>query len=257
MKQAIYSTLAVLLLAALMVVGCGGGGNHALVRLSITNLQQLTGPFQYAAWVQKASTSEIILLDTFNSQSDNTASFSRFAVSTTLETGDRIFVTYERNAIFNQTTPSKTVVLDGTIVGTTEVMSFPRMLDFSTSDGFATVTGFSRNQLLTEFTNLPDISGLNMVYQGFVIENGIIHPLKTFNFNQVPVSDTVTFDLTTSEYILAIEPVPDFDPEKPYSIQPFFTNGNLQPLIRQPLVRSSFTPSDANFRFPSGIATAG
>lgn len=129
------------------------------------------------------------------------------------------------------------------------------MLDFSNSDGFATVTGFSRNQLLIEFTNLPDVSGLNMVYQGFVKKNGVLHPLKTFNFNETPVSDTVTFDLTTGEYILSIEPVPDFDPSKPYSIQPFFTNGNLQPLIRQTLVRSSFTPDDPNFRFSSGVAT--
>ncbi|HET6452801.1 MAG TPA: hypothetical protein VFI02_00230 [Armatimonadota bacterium] len=255
MKHLRYCSFAALLLSASMIVGCGAGGNQELVKLSLKNLGQLSGPFQYAAWVQAAGTSEIILLDTFNTDLNNSAAFSRFAVNTVLKPGDRVFVTYEPDQTFNQTTPSRTIILDGNIIGDTEIMSFPRMLDFSNSGGFATVTGFSRNQLLTEFTNLPDISDLNMVYQGFAIVGNVFHPLKTFNFNQTPVSDTVTFDLTTAQYVLSIEPVPDFNPNKPYLIQPFFTNGNLQPLIRQQLNRSSFTPDDANFRFPSGVAT--
>lgn len=247
-------SLAALLPAALIIVGCGGGKNEELVRLDLKDLGRLTGAFQYAAWVQKASTSEIVLLDRFNTNPDNTAAFSRFAVNTPLESGDRVFVTYEPDSTFNQTQPSKILILDGTIIGNTEIMSFPRMLDLTDSKGFATVTGFSRNQLLTEFTNLPDVSGLNMVYQGFIRRGSLLTPLQTFNFNQTPVSDTVTFALTTGEYILSIEPAPDFDPDKPYTIQPFFTNGNLEPLVRQPLNRSSFTPNDSNFRFPSGVA---
>ena len=50
MRHLRYVGLAALFLAALVIVGCGGGKNEQLVRLDLKNLGQLSGPFQYAAW---------------------------------------------------------------------------------------------------------------------------------------------------------------------------------------------------------------
>ena len=244
--------LFIILIGLIWLAGCGGGSNKSLVRLDFKNLGQLTPSFTYAAWVQQNG--KVALIETFNTNADGTASISGFSILGTLTTGDRIFVTIESASTINPSTPSIRRVLDGTIAGNTAVLTFPRMQDFANAQAFITV-GLGNIQILAEFTNLPDVSDLGFIYQGFLIRNGTPIPLKQFNFNSVPVSDTVGFDVTTASYLLSIEPVPDFDPSSPYTIRPFSTNGNLLPLIRQQLVKSSLTPGNPNFNFPSGTAS--
>ena len=245
-------SLTVILLALVIwIAGCGGGDDTTSVTLDIENLSQLQPNASYAAWVDSGGT--LFLLNRFNTDSTGSARFTNFAFASTLNNGDTVFITIQPDPDPNRGAPTNVRVLEGTVSGNAAVLTFPRMQDFQNSTGFARVV--SNNQLFTEFTNLPDVSDLGMIYQGFLESNGSFFPLKKFNSNQVPVSDTTTINPTTATYILSVVPVTGFDTSRPYGIQPFFTNGNLQPLIRQPLVRSSFTPSDANFRFPSAVAT--
>lgn len=249
--------LIALVLPALVLglTGCGGNDDrNDLVVLNIRNLPQLQNPgFQYAAWVRQAGV--VTMLDTFNTQPDGNLLLSRFALTQTLGTGDEVFITIQPNPDPSPRVPSNTVVLTGTIQGATAVLLFPQIQSFENSAGFATVSGPGNNQLLTEFFDLPNVSTNNFIYQGWIQRDGTFTPLQRFNFNQVPVSDTVGFNLTTGRYFLSVEPVPDPDPNIPFSIRPFFTNGNLQELIRQPLVRSSTVPDQPTFNYPSAVAT--
>ncbi|MHB0997980.1 MAG: hypothetical protein ACYC27_01940 [Armatimonadota bacterium] len=234
----------------ILLVGCDDDDNE-LVRLDLKNLGQLSDDYRYAAWVQ--TNGNIALLDTFNTRSDNTASFSRFALLETLEEGDRVFVTIEPPDDPEPRIPSDTLVLDGTVSGNSAILNFPKLQQFQNASG--TVRVLENNQILADFTNLPDVSDINFIYQGFLERNGSFFPLRRFNFNEEPVSDNIGFDPTTARYFLSIEPVPDFNSDRPYTIRPFFTVGNLVPEIPQELTRSPLSPDSANFRFPSGVAT--
>ncbi|MHB1190322.1 MAG: hypothetical protein ACYC08_05715, partial [Armatimonadota bacterium] len=225
---------------------------NPLVRLTLNDLGPLAPGFQYSAWAQSGG--RTVLLDRFDPGPDGDITLSRFALLQTLTDGDRIFVTIEPNVTPDPNTPSNTVVLSGIVSGDSATLVFPRLSDFANAVGFVTVTENGR-QILAEYANLPDVSDLNFIYQGFLVRDGSFTPLRSFNANQVPVSDTVTFDATTAQYILTVRPVVGVATSTPYTIQPFFTNGTLLPLVRQQLVRSSLTPGVSGFRFPFGTAT--
>ncbi len=251
-----YCGLALLILLAVVVslTGCGGGTSKPLVQLDIKNLTPLnSASFQYTAWVESAGRTQ--LLDTFVPDQNGDINFSRFAFVDNLQTGNRVFVTIEPNPSPQPNVPSNTRILDGTISGSSAVMTFPQLQGFVNATGQTRVTGSLNNDLQASFQNLPDISSLNLIYQGFVKFGNNTVALTQFNANEVPVSNAVAFDLTNASYFLSIQPKSGAGPQgRPLSLHPFFTNGNLQ-LGTQALVKSSLTPGSANFMFPSGLAT--
>ncbi len=241
---------------ALSLVSCGGGNpNNSLVTLDIKNLPPISNPsFVYTAWVRQSG--KVSKLDSFNTQSDGSLRLSRFSLLKTLGTGDDVFITIEPNPSPDTTIPSHTVALTGTIAGNTAVLLFPAIQSLANTTGFATVSGAGNRQLFTEFLQLPDLEAADFIYQGWVqVGPAPPVPLQKFDFSQIPVSDTVVFDLTNARYFLTAEPVPDPDPNVPFSVEPLFTNGLLQALIRQPLTRSSLVPDTPDFNFPSAAAT--
>lgn len=248
----------ILTIAAIVtsLIGCGGSSsNNSLVTLDIKNLPPISNAsFVYTAWVRSGA--EVSKLDSFSTQADGSLRLSRFSLLKKLTSGDVVFITIEPNPSPDAAIPSETIVLTGTVAGKTAVLLFPSLQAFVNTTGFATVSGAGNRQLFTEFFQLPDLAPGNFIYQGWVQAGAAPPiPLQKFNFSQVPVSDTVTIDLTTTRYFLTAEPVPDPDPDVPFSVKPLFTNGLLQALIRQPLSKSSLVPDTPDFNFPSAVAT--
>lgn len=239
----------------LIVAGCGGT-SRPLVQTRISNLSRLNSGFHYTAWAMHLGAS-VRLID-FLPDGNNSATFARFAIFDSLVNGDRIFVTIEQDGSA-ETSPSSTLVLNGAVAGrvngstVTVNLTFPPVGDLAGATAFAKVQ--NGTQVLVELANLPDVSSQNFIYQGFLLRSGVYTPLKTFDSTASLVSDTVSFDPTTAQYILTVRPSAATDGTKPYSAQPFFSKGNLKPAVRQALTNSAFaSPGDVDYRFPFGTA---
>ena len=245
----------VLLVALAIISGCGsssGSSGTRQLNVTVSGLGQLQPGFNYSAWIQTPTFTNF--LTSFTPNADGTANFIQFASQGNVTNGDRVFITIEQAS--SPLVPSQTIILDGTIQGNTEILRFPGQQNFTFAQG--TILAPQGNQIITQFTGLPDISVNNFIYQGFLQVGNTFTPLNSFDSTQTTITDNVPFNVGSALYRLTIRPRVGSDPNVPFNnFKPFFTItvvpvGTALPVK---LNRSDLTPGSPNFFFPTGTVT--